>query len=259
MNSYSLSYKGGIYIKTFRKIINILILITLILLIYLVGKGLLNNQKSDKTYNDIHKIAFSDESKESPSNSSYNKLKTINPDYKFWMKINNTNIDYPVVKGTNNDFYLENDFYKKPLDDGSIFLDYKNNFDKDFNNIIFGHNMKNSNMFSTLNKFKDEDFFNSNNEITLTDKNYTYTYKVFSTYIVDSKDTFDYLYHINNDTYSKDKLNSYINLLKSKSIYESDSIKSVPSNILTLITCSYEFDDARTVVHAQLTHKTKNN
>ncbi|MGL4656201.1 MAG: sortase domain-containing protein, partial [Sarcina sp.] len=153
-------------IKLFRKIINILIIITSFYLTFLIGKDFVNAKKSHDIYADIKKESPLVESNETKSNS-FDNLKEINPDYQFWIQINNTNIDYPVVKGTDNEYYLENDFYKKPLKDGSVFLDYKNNFGTSFNNIIFGHNMKNGNIFSNLNKFKNEDFYNTNKIIKI--------------------------------------------------------------------------------------------
>ncbi|MGL5069571.1 MAG: class B sortase [Sarcina sp.] len=243
--------------KTLRKIINILFILTFMLLIFLIGKGIFNSVKSNSVYSEIQQLSPIKKTNLKDKKTSYNDLLSINSDYKFRLKINNTNIDYPVVKGKDNTFYLENDFYKKPLSDGSIFLDYKNNFAQDFNNIIFGHNMKNSNMFSNLNKFKDENFFKNNNEITITDKEYTYTYKVFSVYVLDSKENIDYLYDINNSEITNIKKDSYLNLLKAKSMFKSPDI-TLSSNILTLITCSYEFDDAKTIVHANLIDKTKN-
>jgi sortase B len=79
--------------------------------------------------------------------------------------VDNTNIDYPVVQGSDNEFYLSKYLYKNNLLSGSIFMDYRNDFDRDENVIIYGHNMRNKTMFSELEKFKEEDFFYKDNKI----------------------------------------------------------------------------------------------
>ncbi|CEN79724.1 class B sortase [Paraclostridium sordellii] len=82
----------------------------------------------------------------------------INPNYKFWLKLDNTNIDYPVVQTDNNDHYLNYDFYNKPSDSGCIFMDHRDNA-KSQNIILYGYDMRNKTMFNNLLKFKDKDFF----------------------------------------------------------------------------------------------------
>ena len=231
----------------------------MLIFIFIIESNILSSHKSTTIYNNLQSINPINLQTQNKNDNSFKTLSDINPDYQFWIKVNNTNIDYPVVKGKDNNFYLENDIYKNKLKDGSIFADYRSIFNSDFNTILFGHNMKNANMFSTLNKFKDEDFFNSNNEITIVDDKNTYIYEVFSVYVVDATENFDYLYDMNKSNLSTDNLNSYTDLLKSKSLYKTNN-PNITSNkkILTLITCSYEFDDARTIVHANLISKTEN-
>lgn len=76
-----------------------------------------------------------------------------------WLNISNSNIDYPVVQGMDNDFYLNHSFYKEESISGTLFIDYRNNIDSDKNIVIYGHHMKNETMFHDLNFFKEEEFF----------------------------------------------------------------------------------------------------
>ena len=69
-------------------------------------------------------------------------------------------MDYPIVQGTDNDFYLKHDFYGKESAAGTIYLDFES--EKDFegrNQILYGHNMKNGSMFKDINRYKDPEYF----------------------------------------------------------------------------------------------------
>ena len=85
-------------------------------------------------------------------------LREINPDIIGWLRIPGTCIDYPVVQGKNNDYYLVRDYMQEFATAGSIFLDYRNTIGDDFL-IIYGHRMSYGGMFTDLIKFKDRLFF----------------------------------------------------------------------------------------------------
>lgn len=83
-----------------------------------------------------------------------------NPDTIGWIKVPDTNIDYPIVQGTDNDFYLNHDFYGKESVGGAIYLDFESQGDfVGRNNILYGHNMKNGSMFKDVIHYKDEEYF----------------------------------------------------------------------------------------------------
>lgn len=174
-------------------------------------------------------------------------LSKINSDFKFWLSVENTNINYPVVQSKDNSYYLDKDFYKKDSISGTLFMDYRNKSIDDKNIIIYGHNMKNKTMFNNLNKFKDADFFKKNNKIKITLNGKEFLYDVFSAYIVESD--YDYLKtNFNNES----DYQNYINDITSKSLYKSPIKVNSNDKIVTLSTCTYEFDDARMVIHGRL-------
>ena len=175
-----------------------------------------------------------------------NNLSSINSDYKFWINVQGTNIDYPVVQGSDNDFYLNHDFNKNYLPAGSIFLDYRNDFQKDFNSVIYGHHMRNSTMFGQMEKFKDENFFKENKFITLTTENEVYEYEIFAIGVYDA----DFGYNKVSFT-DKNDFNNFLNKILTKSMY-SRNIVSENDKIITLSTCSYEYDNARIAIFAVL-------
>ena len=174
------------------------------------------------------------------------ELKSINEDYRFWLTIEGTQIDYPVVQSEDNDFYLNKDFNKEESVSGMPFLDFRNDYLNDKNTIIYAHNMKNGSMFGELDKFKDENFYNENNQITIEVNGEINTYEVFSAYV--EEDTVDYL----KVEFSEDEYEDYINNAIEKSMHQSDIEVNVEDKIITLSTCSYEFENARFVVHAKL-------
>ncbi|MCC0664602.1 class B sortase [Clostridioides sp. ZZV15-6597] len=174
-------------------------------------------------------------------------LSKINSDFKFWISVENTNINYPVVQSKENSYYLKKDFYKKDSISGTLFMDYRNKSLDEQNIIIYGHNMKNKTMFNNLNKFKDRNFFEENNKIKITLNGKEFLYEVFSAYIVES----DYDYLKTNFSNELDYQN-YINNIASKSLYKSHIKVNSSDKIVTLSTCTYEFNDARMVIHGRL-------
>ncbi|EPZ61702.1 sortase family protein [[Clostridium] sordellii ATCC 9714] len=125
-------------------------------------------------------------------------------------------------------------------------MDYRDNKDSQ-NIILYGHNMKNKTMFNNLIKFKNENFFNENNKIRIIKDNKEYIYEIFSVYTIDG----EYNYLTTNFDTSQD-FKKYIENIRSKSLFKSNVDVTDSDKIITLSTCSYEFDNARTVVHGKL-------
>ena len=223
-----------------KKIINVVLILAIIFSLYKVITKMMDYKESKNTYEKVREV-------KNNSNNFSEELIKINEDYKMWLEVPNTNIDYPVVQGEDNDFYLNHDFNKKKSSSGAIFIDYKNNIDKDKNIIIYGHNMKNKSMFQNLMKFKDEEFWKENNKIILTIDGKRYKYEIFSSYISNAKDIDLKTNFENDDEYLK-----YIDDIKKKSIFHRDMDIKSNDRIVTLSTCSYEKDDARMIIHGRL-------
>ena len=177
-----------------------------------------------------------------------NKTYEINSDVVAWLKVNNTKINYPVVKTTNNSYYLNHDIYKEKTPSGWVFMDYRNNSKElDKNTIIYAHALKTGYMFGELHKFMNS-YFRSNKEnlvisFDLVDK--SMNWKVFSSYKV--SDEVDYL----RTSFSNDEsFMSYVNDVKKRSSYNYNVEVNQNSKIITLSTCSGK--NRRLVVHAVL-------
>ncbi len=179
----------------------------------------------------------------------FSDLKAENNDTVAWVKVNGTNINYPVVQSSNNKYYLKHSFKKSSNRAGWIFMDYRNNitnFDK--NTIIYGHNRADSTMFGSLRNVLTSNWLNntSNHVVMLSTETENSLWQVFSVYHISTTD--DYLQtQFSSDT----QFLNFINMLKSRSIYNFDTTLTANDKILTLSTC-YGNDTERTVLHAKL-------
>ncbi len=234
-----------------KKLITNLLTLVCIIAICISGYKIFSTLSDYKKANDVYsEIRDMKENLDTPQNnedSEGNKpkdLSSINSDYEFWINVEGTNIDYPVVKGHDNKFYLNHDFNKNYLPAGSIFLDYRNEFESDLNSVIYGHHMRNSTMFGQLEKFKDKDFFNKHKTITIQSKDKTYEYEIFAIGIYSANFGYNKV-----DFNGKKDFDNYINRILDNSLYFEDIVNS-DSQILTLSTCSYEYDNARTALFA---------
>lgn len=234
----------------FKKIANVILGSVLVFSSIQISLKLIDYKKSEKLYSEIQEIVATEEKGTAVTPlSTYERLKKINPEYQFWIEVENTNISYPVVQAVDNSFYLKKDFNKNDSSAGTIFMDALNNFEMDNNTVLYGHNMKNKTMFNNVMLFKKPDFFKQNNKIKIkhTGDGKEYTYEVFSAYHSDN--TFDYNTVRFGESYS---FMSFIEDIKKKSIFKKDMEILETDKIITLSTCSYEFRGAKTTIHAKL-------
>lgn len=170
-----------------------------------------------------------------------------NTDYAGWIRVNNTIIDEPVVKGRDNEFYLDHDFYKEKNKYGAVFMDYRNiGFEYSKNTILYGHNAKNSLRFGPLEEFLEETKAREATTITIQTLFDEVTYEVFAFYFDAAEPQNIQVKYTENEPFEK-----YIEKALSKSIYDYDVSLTPEDQILTLVTCSYDIDDGRYFIHAK--------
>lgn len=187
---------------------------------------------------------------ESPiKNKELESLLEINSDTVGWLTVPNTNIDYPVVKTTDNDYYLDHNYEKKYDYNGWVFMHYYNsthNLDK--NTIIFAHNRFYSGiMFGTLNEVTKDTWYNNTKEnlITFNTLYDNMQFEVFSIYKTNI--TADYL----KTTFDSDlEWNNFIKMIRERSMFQNNVNVGTNDKIITLSTCLD--NDTRLVVHAVL-------
>ena len=205
---------------------------------------------SEKILEELNENKVEDERK--AVNEKIAALIQENPDTVAWLKVNNTNIDYPVVKSNNNEYYLNHNFYMEDDYNGWVFMDYRNNTELISDNlIIYAHNRYSSGvMFGTLqNALRYSWYTDPSNQIISLETLYdSLDYQIFSIYKISV--TTDYMQTIFADDTSRLE---FYNMLKDRSIYNFDVTLNGDDKILTLSTCADE--DNRYVIHAVLINK----
>ena len=240
--------------KTNKNLIsNIILILFIILFIFSSFKiimWILNNRENKKIAEEISQsIIIDEENKEEKDKYKvdFQTLKEKNSDTVGFLKVNGTNIEYTVVKGTNNSYYLKHNFNKKSNSAGWIFADYKNKVDgTDKNLVIYGHNMRDDSMFGSLKNILNDDWHNEeeNKYVTFVAENDNSIYEVFSVYQVADED-----YYITTD-FKDNEFNDFIKTIKSRSKFDFGVDVNENDNILTLSTCANN-NKYRVVLHAK--------
>lgn len=182
------------------------------------------------------------------------KLQEINSDIVGWIEIEGTNINYPVLQGKDNNYYLDHNYKKQKTEKGSIFLDKSYDWDIKSNNlIIYGHNLVNGQMFKDLLKYAKEDFYKKHKAIRFTTEKEDKEYEIISAfkskvYNQKEKNAFRYYDFINSK--SEKEYNNFVKQAKEASLYGTKNTAKYGDELITLITCAYHVDDGRFVVIA---------
>lgn len=180
------------------------------------------------------------------------KLQKENDDIVGWLEIEDTNINYPVLQGDDNEFYLNHNYKKEKSEKGSIFLDAKYNWNIPSNNLlIYGHNIINGLMFQDLLKYESQDFYKKHPNIRFTTEKDDKEYEIISVfksrvYYKAEKNVFRYYDFINVET--ENEYMDFVKNAKKASIYDTETTAKYGDELITLVTCSYHIEDGRFVV-----------
>ena len=184
-----------------------------------------------------------------------------NSDFKGWITVPNTKIDNPIYQTGNNDFYLTHNQQKQKSVYGALFFDCKNvitESETDKNLVIYGHHMKNGSMFANLTKYKQLSFYKQNPTIEFSTLYKKGTYKIYAAFVLNASkaDDNDYIYNISRKSFiDDDDFDSWVNEARQRSLINTGVDVKNGDNIITLVTCTYDFDNARFVVMARETRE----
>ena len=181
-------------------------------------------------------------------NIDFTSLKNTNSDVVAWLMVDGTNVNYPIVQSSNNDYYLNHDITKNFKASGWTFMDYRNSVNlEDANTIFYGHNLLNKTAFGSLaNVFTDKWFNNSNHYIMVKTESVQHVYQVFSSYYIEP--VVDYL---QTNFYNNDDHQAFLNTIVGRSAYTYNVDVSVNDKIITLSTCTDD-NTGRKVIHAKM-------
>ena len=253
-----------------KKYIIILSLLIVILAIssFFIIKEFVENKKETEIYEDLQEIVIEEntdietrnvdteiEKSEGESSNKYNleNIAKINSDVVGWIKIENTNIDYPVMQ--NGDYYLHRNIYKNYSSHGTPYLVEYCNIQYSDNLIIYGHHMNDNSMFAQLDDYKKHSFYENHKYI----KFYSYyngktiekTYEVaiaFKTVVYSDKGFKYYNYTNFSDV---QELNDFIENCRKLEFYNTGIDINYGDKLITLSTCEYSQKNGRIVVVAK--------
>lgn len=237
------------------------ILFIFFIIIFVCGIGYLtyylyDRNKNNKDNEEILNNIEIDESKITESKTErmiqLEELQKENEEIIGWLEIEGTNINYPVLQTSDNDYYLTHNYKKEKASTGSIFLD------KDFdlingssNYLIYGHRNKSGLMFEDLIKYAEEDFYKEHTKIKFTTNKDDSIYEILSVfysrvYYKSEQNVFRYYYFVNAE--NEQEYNDFVKNAKKASIYDTGVTAKYGDQLLTLSTCEYSQEDGRFAV-----------
>lgn len=171
-----------------------------------------------------------------------------------WLRIDDTNIDYPVMQTTDNEYYLDHNYDQEYDRNGSLFLDTACDVvHRNTNLIIYGHHMKSGKMFGNLNLYSSESYCKEHSVIqfdTIYEKGTYQVMYVFRSRIY-NEDEIVFKYYQFFDALSEQEFNSYMEEMAVISLYDTGVTASYGDELLTLSTCDSSETDGRFVVVAK--------
>ncbi len=184
--------------------------------------------------------------------ADFNELKKKNPDTVAFVKVNGTNVNYPVVQTTNNEYYLTHAFDRSKNSAGWVFADYRNDLTNfDYNTIIYGHSRYNQTMFGSLKKVMKESWYSNkdNHIIKLSTPSHNTLWQIFSIYST-PVESYYITTSFNNNSYTE-----FLKTIKKRSQINFSATVNTNDKVLTLSTCNNDAGTERLVIHAKLIKK----
>ena len=186
----------------------------------------------------------------------FNDLLAKNSDTVGWIQVQGTNINYPIVQTTNNDYYLNHAFDKTENKAGWVYMDYRNNaVDFNQNTIIYAHSRYNGTMFGSLKNILNSSWYTNkeNHIIRLSTPTENTMWQVFSVYTIPKES-----YYITPSFPTDESYQEFLNTIKGRSEVDFSGTVSIGDKVLTLSTCKDNFGN-RIVMHAKLIKKETRN
>lgn len=197
---------------------------------------------------------ISEEKKELVVLEKYKKLYSQNKSLIGWLKIDDTNIDYPVMQTVNNEYYLDHNYTQEYDKNGSIFLDKDCDITNPGTNmIIYGHHMKSGKMFGNLDKYSSKKYYDEHPVIqfdTIYEEGVYQIMYVFRSRVYNEDDiVFKYYQFL--DAATPEEFDSTMQEMANLSLYDTGVTATYGDKLITLSTCDHAEEDGRFVVVAK--------
>ena len=185
-----------------------------------------------------------------PIDVNFEALNEMNANVVGWLYCEGTPINYPVVQSSDNSYYLNRLYDDQKNSSGAIFMDAMNAPDlSDANTIIYGHNMKNGTMFASLQNYYSQKYYEAHPVTYYLTRDNDYRIDIFASYETPGDSDAFTIFFDSEKTYS-----DYLQKRWNMSQIDTSSLPmSTDDNIITLTTCSYDYNNARYVVQGKVT------
>lgn len=227
-------------------------------------KTLIPYGEADGVYEEIGlaSVQMDSESRKEPSDSEqgtvvpeicpitvdFQVLKELNPDIVGWIYGEDTKINYPVVQGKDNEFYLTRMPDQKENASGSIFMDCRNREPSSLTNqILYGHHMKNGSMFAGLMKYKSQEYYKAHSYFFYLTEDKKYRLEILRGQVITDASDF-----YRTEFSSEEDKKNCVSRWNKASCLTPLFTEEMDAPLMTLSTCSYETADARFVLQGQL-------
>lgn len=218
---------------------------------YMIIKGANEYNRGTDTYKQIQEYAIRTDVAEDEKRIDFEALKQVNPEVIGWLSLKDTVIDYPVVKGSDNDYYLNHLYTGEWNSLGTLFVDFRNReLFEDQVSVIYGHSMLNGSMFFILERYKRQSFYDEHKELIFETPDKTYSFEPIAGMTVDAKVPF---LQFNFDT--TNDYDSYIRSFIQRSTFKTDAEFTADNKTIMLIKCSDDFEDARYVLICKVSER----
>lgn len=252
------------------KTILMLLIVILAISSYFFIKELVKNKKETDIFDDLQEIVenpenttnenqFTDILEKEKSNLSsentYNleNIAKINSDIIGWIKIDGTNIDYPIMQ--NGDYYLHKDIYKNYSSHGTPYLAPFCNLKKSDNLIIYGHHMKDNTMFSQLEKYKNYNFYLKHKYIKFftieNRRTIENNYEVMIAFKTIAYSDEGFRYYNYTDFQNYEDYEEFVENCRNLEFYYTGVVGTHQDKYITLSTCEYSQKNGRMIIVAK--------
>ena len=181
---------------------------------------------------------------------SFEELQKINPDIIGWIRVNETNINYPLLQAEDDDTYMNTDAEGRYSLSGAIFLHCANNPDfSDFNNIIYGHHMEKHMMFGDVGLFTEKKYFDEHPYGNLFFDGKDHGIEFYALLQADAYN--ETLFSVCADT--SETRQAYLQEIEANAIYRRNIKITENDHLVLLTTCTSEMTNGRNILVGKLT------
>ena len=238
--------------KAFKLILVLILLIIMSICIYCLYKENKENIKQENIYEDIIEIVEEkNNTKEDKENDiDIKKLYDINNDIVGWLKIENSNMNYPIMQNkTIKNYYLRRNFYKEYSYYGTPYLKEECNLNSSDNLIIYGHHIKGQKIFGELENYRNIEYYKEHQTIKLYTLDDLKEYKIIYIFKTIANTGFEYYSYMNfND---KSEFDTFNRNCKELAFFDTKVETTYGDKYITLSTCDYTSKNARLIVVAK--------